>query len=83
MQGQRKYEVDGASDSPSEWHREAEPSYARFLGIDMQLLHRVRRLVLELKGSVGEGPNQTNYSDRSSIRILGIQRKPRKGTSSK
>ena len=24
----------------------------------------------ELKGSVGEGPNQTNYSDRSSVRIL-------------
>ena len=23
-----------------------------------------------LKGSVGEGPNQTNYSDRSSVRIL-------------
>ena len=25
---------------------------------------------LELKGSIGEGPNQTNYSDRSSVRIL-------------
>ena len=24
----------------------------------------------ELKGSVGEGPNRTNYSDRSSVRIL-------------
>ena len=24
----------------------------------------------ELKGSVGEGPNQTNYSDQSLIRIL-------------
>ena len=24
----------------------------------------------ELKGSVDEGPNQTNYSDRSSVRIL-------------
>ena len=23
-----------------------------------------------LKGSVGEGPNQTNYSDRSLVRIL-------------
>ena len=42
VQGQRKYEVDGASDSPSEWHREAEPAYARFLGIHMQLLHRFR-----------------------------------------
>ena len=31
-----------------------------------------------LKGSVGEGPNQTNYSDQSSIRILGIEIKPRK-----
>ena len=30
----------------------------------------------ELKGSIGEGPNQANYSDRSSVRILGIQRKP-------
>ena len=26
--------------------------------------------VPELKGSIGEGPNQTNYSDRSSVRIL-------------
>ena len=24
----------------------------------------------ELKGSIGEGPNQTNYSDRSSVKIL-------------
>ena len=37
----------------------------------------------ELKGSIGEGPNQTNYSDRSSVRILGIQRKPRKAPSRK
>ena len=27
-------------------------------------------LLPKLKGSVGEGPNQTNYSDRSSVRIL-------------
>ena len=27
------------------------------------------RFAAELKGSVGEGPNQTNYSDRSSVRI--------------
>ena len=31
-----------------------------------------RPLRPKLKGSVGEGPNQTNYSDRSSVRILGI-----------
>ena len=31
-----------------------------------------RRPRPELKGSVGERPNQTNYSDRSSVRILGI-----------
>ena len=37
----------------------------------------------ELKGSIGEGPNQTNHSDQSSVRILGIERKPRKTTSSK
>ena len=24
----------------------------------------------ELKGSVGEGPNHSNYSDRSSVRII-------------
>ena len=24
----------------------------------------------QLKGSIGEGPNQTNYSDQSSVRIL-------------
>ena len=27
----------------------------------------------ELKGSIGEGPNHSNYSDRSSVRILGIE----------
>ena len=26
----------------------------------------------ELKGSIGEGPNHSNHSDRSSVRILGI-----------
>ena len=26
--------------------------------------------VPELKGSIGEGPNHSNYSDRSSVRIL-------------
>ena len=26
----------------------------------------------ELKGSIGEGPNHSNFSDRSSVRILGI-----------
>ena len=35
------------------------------------LLLAPRELRPELKGSVGEGPNQTNYSDRSSVRILG------------
>ena len=44
---------------------------------------KVRLPVPELKGSIGEGPNQTNFSDRSSVRILGIERKPRKTTSSK
>ena len=39
---------------------------------------RGERSRTELKGSVGEGPNQTNYLDRSSVRILGIQRIPRK-----
>ena len=29
-----------------------------------------------LKGSIGEGPNHSNYSDQSSVRILGIERKP-------
>ena len=36
----------------------------------------------KLKGSIGEGPNHSNFSDRSSVRILGIHRKPRKGTTS-
>ena len=36
-----------------------------------------------LKGSIGEGPNHSNYSDQSSVRILGIQRKPRKAPSRK
>ena len=29
-----------------------------------------RRWVAGLKGSVGDGPNQTNYSDQSLVRIL-------------
>ena len=37
----------------------------------------------QLKGSIGEGPNHSNFSDQSSVRILGIERKPRKTTSSK
>ena len=28
------------------------------------------RWTSKLKGSIGEGPNQTNYSDQSSVRIL-------------
>ena len=28
----------------------------------------------KLKGSIGEGPNHSNFSDRSSVRILGIGR---------
>ena len=43
--GQREHEVDGAPDPPSVRHRPGEPSYACFLGLDMQLLHRVRWLV--------------------------------------
>ena len=27
-----------------------------------------------LKGSIGEGPNHSDYSDQSSVRILGIRR---------
>ena len=30
----------------------------------------LRQRAAELKGSIGEGPNQTNYSDRSSVKIL-------------
>ena len=37
----------------------------------------------ELKGSIGGGPNHSNFSDRSSVRILGIQRKPRKAPARK
>ena len=37
----------------------------------------------KLKGSIVEGPNHSNYSDQSSVRILGIQRKPRKAPSRK
>ena len=47
------------------------------------LLHRLPdRLAPRLKGSIGEGPNHSNFSDRSSVRILGIQRKPRNGQNS-
>ena len=42
-----------------------------------------RRPRPKLKGSIGEGPNHSNFSDRSSVRILGIQRKPRKAPSRK
>ena len=30
----------------------------------------------KLRGSIGDGPNHSNYSDQSSVRILGIRRKP-------
>ena len=30
----------------------------------------------KLKGSIGEGSNHSNISDRSSVKILGIRRKP-------
>ena len=29
----------------------------------------------KLKGSIGEGSNHSNFSEKSSVRILGIQRK--------
>ena len=32
----------------------------------------------KLKGSIGEGSNHSNFSHQSSVKILGIQRKPRK-----
>ena len=35
------------------------------------------------KGSIGEGSNHSYFSNRNSVRILGIERKPRKTTSSK
>ena len=42
--------------------------------VEMRILFRVPvvhvELVPELNGSVGEGPNQTNYSDQSSVRML-------------
>ena len=30
----------------------------------------------KLKGSIDEGPNHSNFLDQSSVRILGIRRKP-------
>ena len=47
----------------------AEPAQREQL-MRRRLLGRRQRLPAKLKGSVGEGPNQTNYSDRSSVRIL-------------
>ena len=37
----------------------------------------------KLKGSIGEGSNHSNFSDRSSVKFLGIQRKPRKAPARK
>ena len=37
----------------------------------------------KLKGSIGEGSNHSNFSHQSSVRILGIQRKPRKAPARK
>ena len=49
-----------------------------------QLVRRtLGRFKSKLKGSIGEGSNHSNFSHRSSVKILGIQRKPRKATSSK
>ena len=69
--------------------REAGNELAKIIGESHVELYELLGMVeavqsqAKLKGSVGEGPNQTNYSDRSSVRILGIKRKPRKSTSSK
>ena len=35
-----------------------------------RVLPRCGRHRLELKGSIGEGPDHSNFSDRSSVRIL-------------
>ena len=53
---------------------------------DVQQLLRaemMKKFLPELKGSIGEGPNNSNFSDQSSVKILGIRRKPRKVISSK
>ena len=44
---------------------------------------RRSRLLPKLKGSIGEGSNHSNFSHQSSVKILGIQRKPRKAPSRK
>ena len=54
--------------SMSEWH-EAFLAIADTAG-EEHLLAGVVRSWAELKGSIGEGPNQTNYSDQSSVKIL-------------
>ena len=65
-------------------HREAKKA-AKTAAVHAEVLERLeaRELRPKLKGSIGEGPNHSNFSDRSSVRILGIERKPRKTTSSK
>ena len=45
VRGQWRDEVDGAPVAPPGRHCAREPAHARFLGLDMQLLHRVRWLV--------------------------------------
>ena len=50
---------------------EAERERARADGEAQDLFHFLQPPPEpELKGSVGEGPNQTNYSDQSSVRIF-------------
>ena len=64
-----------------------------YINVDGTNMDRLQRSIPELKDSIGEGPNHSNFSDRSSVRILGIERKqvrilgierkPRKTTSPK
>ena len=46
----------------SDWHRSTFNEESNFV--------KPGRLIAELKGSIGEGPNHSNFSDQSSVTIL-------------
>ena len=50
--------------------RAAKGMAKRSMLLQQEVVSFENQSALELKGSVGEGPNQTNFSDQSSVRIL-------------
>ena len=66
----REHRARRVDEAPAPAHKRRGLSEYLLLQSTVLVDPRVRQPPPKLKGSVGEGPNQTNYSDRSSVRIL-------------